>query len=231
MEINQSDNETTRLARHEAAHFVISWTTGGNPKPIDITAAARRQSINPNKERVAYCGADDDYNGYGWNDVFKYVIRTLAGPVADNWGRDYDEMLASEKADIDDAFDSLAGDYEDEGDWYETFDTLGKYVVGTKDPTKLKNTLPPFIEAVQEVLTICDTQWQELTEYLIEHGRIDLNQPYWEGDNDWRFISNWDDEDGLPPIAVRNCVEKYRLALAPKVSVETTYRTIEDGDS
>lgn len=202
------------IARHEAAHFVTAWAVGCPASFADITPAARRPSKNSNNERVAYTSGFYPSSEVGLDDYsFNEILVSIAGPVADNWGQDGDRILENEKDKIDGALDSLVGNYEDDGDWYETLEELNKWRIDIKDPTKLKDALLWFIKALQEVLELCKTQWQELTEHLIKHGRINLNQGWWESGNDFRFIASWDGEDGLPPKAIRDCVKKYRLAV------------------
>ena len=205
------------LARHEAAHFVMSWAIGCQASYVDVTPAAQGPSKNPNTKTLAYTSRVYEYggyDGYGIDDSFNTIIRFLAGPVADNWGKDGVDVLVREKAMFDDALDSVVGNYEDDGDWYVTLEELNEMGIDIKNPTKLKNAVLFFIKAVQEILKLCDKQWQELTEHLIKHGRIDLDKHWTESGNDWRFVAYWDDEDGLPPKVVRDCINKYRL-LAP----------------
>lgn len=203
--------ETMRLALHEAAHFVVGWAVECFGGCIDIRPSCRRQCSNDPTQQIL-----GTTNGFDGAPPFQRVLIALAGPVSDNWGKGNAEILDAEKPTIDRALESIKEGYplhSDDGDWDIILRRLIHQGFDVTVPTQAHNTLLVFIATVQEILKLCDKQWQELTEHLIKHGRINLVEGWWESGNDWRFISNWDDEDGLPPKVVRDCVEKCRLAV------------------
>lgn len=215
--------ETMRLALHEAAHFVVGWAVECFGGRIDIRPSCRRQCSNdPTCQILAMT------SGFEGVSPFQHELIDLAGPVADNWGKGNAEMLAAEKPQIDRALGAIKEGCpldSDDGDWDSILRRLIHQGFDVTVPTQAHNTLLVFIDTVQEILKLCEAQWKEMVDYVVEHGWIDTSLPL-SDDNNWRFISNWGDEDGLPPKVVRDCVEKCRLAVnaLPKEPVEFVER-------
>ena len=223
--------ETMRLARHEAAHFVIGWAVDWLLSPVDIRPSVRSQCRNdPSRQILA-----KTYGAEGASP-FQHALIDLAGPVADNWGKRNAEILDAEKPKIDRALESIKEGYPlhlDDGDWDSALRQLIKQGFDVTVPTQAQSTLLVFIDAVRAILSLCESQWKEVTEYLIKHGRIGFSgqkingiEISDQGEVASSFFSRWGEDGGDPPKAVSDCVEKYRFAVdaLPKEPVEYTER-------
>ena len=100
------------------------------------------------------------------------------------------------------------------------------------DTEQFKKRLSVYIDATRAILTLCEAQWQEVTEHLIKHGRIGFYGPHNprpahvpplpdrfknrpqpdNGEEAESFFFRWG-EWGEPPKEIQACVEKYRFFL------------------
>ena len=207
----QGMNYDIETARHEAAHFVTAWAVDCPAIYVDITSSVRKECrTDPTKETV---GATSDFYGRG-DGPFEEAFLTLAGPVADHWGQDNNQILELDRDGIGSAIESLKCQYDDEGDWYTVFRCLLWQGFDVSDPAQVRKTLLMFLDAVKEVLAMCQTQWQEVTEYLMAHGRIGFDGDHWDsGEEAESFFFRWGENWGEPPKQIQECVAKYRNAV------------------
>ena len=137
----RTSKETIRIARHEAAHFVIGWAVTCFWSRVDIRPSRRRQCRhNPTRNILGETFADGE-------SPFQKVLIELAGPVADNWGKENAEILDAEKPDIDRALESIKEGYplhSDDGDWDDIFRQLIQQGFDETRPTQSHNALFVF---------------------------------------------------------------------------------------
>jgi hypothetical protein len=198
-------------ARHEAAHFVTAWAVDCPAYYVDITSSVRKECRTDSTMETV--GANFGLYGSG-DGPFEEAILTLAGPVADHWGQDNNQIWELCKDRIRNAIESLECQYDDEGDWYEVFHCLLLQGIDVTDPAQARKALLMFLDAAKEILTLCQTQWQEVTEYLMSHGRIGFDGEHRDqGEEAETFFFRWGENWGESPKPIRDCVAKYRNAV------------------
>ena len=221
------------VARHEAAHLVVAWAVEYPMKRIDITPTARKTDDNdPNYERLGY-NDRDDCDG---NPPFENLLIDLAGPVADCWGSDNPKILEDAK----DLIDSYAEFYDKEKalpagnhDWDHAMECLAYLGCDIAIQAEREKWLNLFLDEVRAILKLCATQWQEVTEHLVIHGRIGFYGPHNprpsyvpplpavfknrpqpdEGEEAQNFFLRWGEDNDKPPKAIQECVARFREAV------------------
>ena len=123
------------------------------------------------------------FGSCGTPTPFEAILIDLAGPVADYWGESNPCLLRGEKDDVDHALASIAGCEclnQDDGDWDSCLRRMAEYGIDVLDKKKLSDMLPIFLDAVRSTLNLCETEWQEVTEYLAVHGKIGWDGEHWD---------------------------------------------------
>ncbi len=220
-----------KLARHEAAHFVVDWAVGQPKYPVDITSAA--QKICGNNPNMMILG--QTYGDQG-SSPFENILGLLAGPVADYWGHDNSYLLKGDKNIIDRTLSSIAERVPldvDDGDWDACLRSMVHYGINVLDKKTLDVALPLFLDAVRSLLKLCEKEWQEATEHLVRYGGIGYygahNPPPPDmppvspdfkdrplpdsGEEASMFFTRWGDDWEEPPEAVKSCIEKSRATI------------------
>lgn len=198
-----------QIARHEAAHFVISWATGCPSLHVDITQSGRRTC---NDGEIL----GRTFGKVGHPTPFDHILDSLAGQVADHWESDGRDILEIEQEHIERIVKDISeGDYldQDDDDWNYCIRQMAFYV-DVLTPEQRNNALLLFMAAIRELLHLCEKQWKESTEHLIQHGQIGFDGNYPDqGEEAEMFFGNWGNDYGEPPETVRSCVARYRSAL------------------
>lgn len=198
------------LARHEAAHFVVAWATGEPDNYSDISSAGQKVCDG---FIVAGRTFGRDLN---LSLPFENILIGLAGPVADYWEQDNSHLLEGYKDDIDRTLAAIAEKLpmQYENDWDNCLYNMILYGINVLDGKTLNDALALFIDAVRSLLNLCKTEWQEATDYLVEHERIGWNGEHWDcGEESSTFFARWGDDWEQPPEAVKSCVEKFRATI------------------
>lgn len=211
--------ETERTARHEAAHFVVSWAVDCPQRHVDITPAIQKNKEDAygNEHRtIGLTSGGDEDNTFG--KIFEDMLATLAGPVSDYFGKDVSALLDGEKSHIDWVLKSFKDDIDfdntirefDGSDWDQVCHFLF-YYVDVLDEKKRNDALSMLINGVRSILELCEKEWREATEYLLAHGRIgyDGNHPDC-GEGADEFFCRWGDDWGKPPEKIAAHVDGFR---------------------
>lgn len=206
------------LARHEAAHFVVAWATHRPDPYVDISSAVQD----------AGDGTEGRTFGSIYNELipFENILVSLAGPAADYWEQDISHLIKGNKHHIDSTLEDIAEKLPllDGTDWDGCLHGMKRYGINVLDSKTLNDALAIFIDAVRSLLNMCKTEWQETTDFLIEHERIGWNGEHFDyGEEAATFFARWGDDWGDPPEAVESCVEKWRAAIqaSPLISCST----------
>ena len=205
-EQSYSSEEQTRLARHEAAHFVVAWAVGSMIYRITIYPTARQCRNDPTTGIQAETSSPVNCS------PFQHVLIDLAGPVADCLGQDNGHVLKHQKVWIDKAMESITSGaplHADDGDWDKALRILCEVGFDITDPAQFQKGVCFYLDAVRAILTLCQAQWQETTEYLIANERIGYAREPYPTEAEV-LMSRWEDDEGDTPQKVRECVAKYR---------------------
>ena len=203
MELSQM--ELSRVARHEAAHFVVAWA---------VECPAIQVDTYPKGDELGRNGGF-----YGDELGFEEAVISLAGPVSDNWDTGSDKILEVDADQVKHATEDVAGVYEHghdyQKDWYDAMRCLAYMGVDITDPAQVRDALLLLLDAVRAILKTCEPQWQEVTNHLIAHRRIGFyeNGRPDQGEDAESFFFRWSDNWGVPPDEIRACVEKFRTAV------------------
>lgn len=197
-------------ARHEAAHFVVHWALEIPAFHIDITQAVGK--INPDILGIT-SGCSNSPT------PFTDIIVSLAGPMADHWENGDADILKLDK----DILDDILATYQDgnclhshKSDWESCIKSLVFMRIDILDPKQLNDALLLFLGAVRAILSQCKTQWDEVTEYLVEHGRIGFNGEHKDsGEGAEEFLFRWG-EWYQPPKEVKAVVARFHDAAVMK---------------
>ncbi len=203
-----------RTARHEAAHFVAGWAVDCRACYVDIPEGPEACRYDQSRAKGGFTG--------DWccdPDPFQRVVIGIAGIVADNSGKDANQLLEDEKDEINQAIECvIKGWATDHLDWEDLMEDLCSFCDIT-DPTQLKQAITFFYDATRAILKLCEAQWQEVTEYLVKNRRIGFTGEFLngmaikdQGEEAESFFARWGGDLDEPPAAVRDCVEEYRIA-------------------
>ncbi len=197
-----------QLARHEAAHFVMAWATGRPDPYCDISPDVKKAGDGTEGRTF---GTDRDES-----IPFENILTGLAGPVADYWEQDISHLLKGDKDDIDRTLAAIAEKLPMQygSDWDNCLYSMRRYGIDVLDNKTREDALAIFNDAVRSLLNLCKAEWQEATDFLIEHERIGWDGKNFDnGQRAGRFFEKWGDDWGDPPEAVKSCVEKWRATI------------------
>ncbi len=206
----EKQDKIKRVAKHEAAHFVIAWATECPAYHVDITPAAHKVCSNdPNHEIVGRT-----FGICGRPTPLEHILIDLAGPVADYWEQGNVRLREGEKVDIEHALSSIADSEwldQDDGDWDSCLRWMANYGIDVLDHKSLNDALSLFLDAVRATLKLCEKEWKEAAEYLAAHGRIGFDGEHPDsGEEAESFFFRWGEDWGVPPQNVRNEIDGLR---------------------
>lgn len=207
--MNKYDEE---LARHEAAHFVMGWAVECPAYQVAIDSPQQNSEDHNVVKLGAASGQCQDYS------PFAEVMVDLAGPVADHWEHDNTQMVKAEKSTIRNALPSILDGKLVRSDYYNTdWNNALRYLshfCDIQDNAKRTSTLLLFLDAVRSTLKLCEAEWSEATEYLIQHGRIGYDGEHPDqGQGAEYFFCRWGDDWGKPPEAVQKFMAEFASSL------------------